>query len=101
HAAKVTSGVETVQQVEPVAQQPRREELAARVFLAFAAERLAEPGVVEDLEAALGALLGGVDEEAGDAVLDLQRDAADVAADRRPPLPERLGDGQPEPLADR
>ncbi len=39
------------------------------------------------------------DEEAGDAVLDLQRDAADVAADERARLPDRLGDRQPEALA--
>src|SRR5690349_3609305 len=93
--------VEPVQQVEPVAQQARREELAAGVLLAFAAERLAQPRVLEDLEAAFRALLGGIDKEAGDAVFDLQRNAADVAADRRPPLPQRLGHGQPEALADR
>ena len=38
---------------------------------------------------------------AGDPVLDLQRDPADVAADRGPPLPQRLGDRQAESLADR
>ncbi len=47
------------------------------------------------------ACLGRGDEEAALAVLDLQRDAADVAADRRPSLPQRLGHRQPEALADR
>ena len=50
NAAQVSS---RRQQVEPVAQQARREELAAGVLLAFAAERLAEARVLEDLEAAL------------------------------------------------
>ena len=50
---------------------------------------------------ALGGLLGRVHQEAGLAVLDLERDAADVAGDRRAALPERLGDGQAEALADR
>ena len=48
-----------------------------------------------------GALLDGRDEVAGDAVLDLQRDPADVAADERPALPQRLGHGQAEALARR
>src|SRR5262249_29199671 len=76
-------------------------ELATGVFLAGPAEPLAQLRVGEDLQAALGALLGGVDEEATLAVDDLQGDAADVAGDRRPPLPERLGVGEAEALADR
>src|ERR1700709_813167 len=71
------------------------------MFLARPPEPLAELGGGEDLEAARGALLGGVDQEAGLAVCDLQWDAANVAADRRPPLPQRLGHGQAEALADR
>ena len=47
------------------------------------------------------AAAGRVDEEAGDAVVDLQGDPADVAADHRPALPLGLGDGEPEALADR
>src|ERR1700709_291327 len=59
------SGVEVGQQPEPVAQQPRREELAAGVLLAGAAEALAQLRVGQDLEAALGGLRRGVDEGAG------------------------------------
>src|SRR6476661_1176807 len=84
------SGVEVRQQPEPVAQQARREELATGVLLAGAAQPLAQLRVGEDLEAALGALRGRVDQEAALAVGDLQRDAPDVAADRRAALPERL-----------
>src|SRR5215207_8881593 len=97
----VPLAVDVVDQLQPVAQQARRQEHAAGVLLALAAELLAELRGAEDVQAALGALVRRVDEEAADAVLDLQRNAADVAGDRRPPLPERLGDGQPEALADR
>src|SRR5213079_1961908 len=95
------SAVDVVEQLQPVAQQPRRQEHPPGVLLALAAELLAQLRVTEDLQAALGTLRRGVDEEAADAVFDLQRNPADVAGDRRPSLPERLGDGQPEPLADR
>ena len=54
------------------------------MLLAAPAERLAERRVVEDVQRARRALLDGVDEVAGLAVLDLQRDPADVAADERP-----------------
>jgi hypothetical protein len=71
------------------------------VFLAGAPEALAELGVVEDLETALGGLLGRVDQEARYSALDLERDAAHVPGDGRPSLPERLGHGKPEALAGR
>src|SRR4051812_16467751 len=58
------SGFEPGEQLEPVAQQPRREELAPRVLLALAAKALAEARVAQDLEATLGTLLGRVDEVA-------------------------------------
>src|SRR3954470_18500794 len=50
--------VEVGEELEPVAQQARGEELAPGVLLALAPELLAELGVAEDLEAALGALFG-------------------------------------------
>src|SRR3954454_25136566 len=43
------SGVEIADQAEPVPQQARREELAAGVLLAVAAEALAQAGVAKDL----------------------------------------------------
>src|SRR5665647_1378209 len=57
------------------------------------------PGIGQHLQTALGALRGGLDEAAGHAVLDLQRDAADVAAEGGPSLPQGLGDGEAEALA--
>src|SRR3954451_19012831 len=71
------------------------------MFLAAAAELLAESGVLEDLERMPSAVLGGGDEVAGLPVRHLERDPADVAADERPRLPQRLADGQPEALARR
>src|SRR3954453_14341059 len=62
------------------------------------AEGLPECGVLQNLERALGAVLDRGDQVAGFAVLDLQRDPADVAADERATLPQRLADGQAEAL---
>ena len=44
--------------------------------------------------------MGIVDQQAGLAVGDLVLDAANPAADHRPPLPHSLGDGEAEPLGD-
>ncbi len=71
----------------------------AHVLLAAPAEPLAQVGLAQDAQRAVGALVGGRDEEAGLAVLHLERDAAHVAADEGAPLPERLGHGEPEALA--
>src|SRR5690349_12710627 len=73
--------------------------MPAHVFLAGARQALPELGLTEDLERALRALLGRGHEEAGLAVLHLQRNAADVSADERTRLPERLRDGEAEALA--
>src|SRR4051812_2658740 len=86
---------------QPVAQQPRCQEVLADVFLAGAPELLAEVGLAQDPQCAVGALLGRRHEVAGRPVLHLQRDAADVAADERARLPERLRDGQAEALTSR
>src|SRR3954447_4989320 len=86
---------------QPVAQQPRCEEVLADVLLAGAAEGLAELRLPEDAQRPLGALLRARDQVAGLPVLDLERDAADVAADERPRLPERLRHGQAEALSRR
>src|SRR3954447_20679327 len=99
---RISSGsaaTKPLEDAEPVAQQPRGEEVLAHVLLAGTAELLAEVRVLEDAERAVGAVLGVRHEVAGLAVLHLERDAAHVAADERPRLPERLGDGQAEALA--
>ena len=64
-----------LKQHEPVAQQPRHEEVPAHVLLAAQRALPRRGRVVEDLEARLRALLGRVrvDEPAGLAVLDLRR----------------------------
>src|SRR3954447_14973246 len=73
--------------------------MLADVLLARAPELLAEVRLAQDLERAIGALLGRADEVAGGAVLHLKRDAADVSADEGARLPERLGHGEAEALA--
>src|SRR4051794_41568627 len=90
-----------LEDTQPVAQEPWREEVLAHVLLPCAPQLLAEVGVAQELECALGALLGGRHEVAGRAVLHLERDAPYVAADEGARLPERLGDGQPEALTGR
>ena len=79
-----------------VKQKPLPDEAAAlfseRVALVRVGEKLADP---------VRALLDGVDEEAADAVLELERDASGPTGDHGRALPERFGDDQPEALADR
>src|SRR3954454_6524989 len=84
---------------EPVAQEPGGQEVLADVLLAGAAELLAELGLLQDAQRAVGAGVGVRHEEAGPAVLHLERDATDVAADERARLPQRLGHGEAEALA--
>src|SRR3954454_15997167 len=85
----------------PVEQQAGREEPLAAALLAGPPEPPAELGVLEDLRAALGCLVGRVDQVAVLAIDDLQRNAADVPGDRRSAFPEGLRHRQPEALADR
>src|SRR5664280_2467768 len=66
-----------------VAQQARREELAPHLLLADQRHAMVLLRVGEHLQAALGTLGDGVHQVAVDAVRDLQRNAADVAADGR------------------
>src|SRR4051795_11539404 len=93
--------IEVREDPQPVEQQARGEEPLARPLLAGAAQLSAQLGVLQDLDGAPGGLVGRGDEVPVLAVDDLQRDAADIPADRRPALPERLGDGQAEALPDR
>src|SRR5690606_32133845 len=96
-----SSHTEVGEDLQPIAEQARAEEVLARVLLARLAEPLGELGIAQEIERALRRLLDRGDQKARLAVDDLQRDAAHVAADRRPALPERLGDGEPEALANR
>src|SRR5687767_14133140 len=89
---RVRAGVLRSRQVfedtQPVAQEPRGEEMRAYVLLAGAPELPAELRILQVVERAFRALLGRGHEEARLTLCDLKRDAAHVAADERPRLPE-------------
>src|SRR5438874_13840552 len=65
--------VQLVEDEQIVAQVARHQKVRAHVLLAAAAEELAQGGVFEHVQRALGALLGARDQKPGDRVLDLQR----------------------------
>src|SRR3954451_21090780 len=94
-------GEQFAEDAQVVAQVPRGQEVLADMLLAAAPEGLPEGGVTEDVEGAGGAGLHVTDQIPGDAVLDLQGDTANVTADERPRLPQRLADREPEALARR
>src|SRR3954452_17001776 len=60
----VSLATQPLEDAEPVAQQPRREEVLAHVLLAGTTELLAELRLLEDVQGAVGALLGARDEVA-------------------------------------
>src|SRR3954447_5465739 len=95
------SGVQVGEDPQPVEQQTRGEEPLPRPLLSGAAEPASQLRVLKDLDGVLRGLVGRGDQVSVLPVDDLQRDAPHVAADRRAPLPERLGDRQSEALADR
>ena len=70
--------------LQVVAQVARGEEVLAHVLLAAPAQRLAERGVAQDSRSARRSPRRLTTRYPEIAVLDLQRDAADVAADERP-----------------
>src|SRR5579859_2985858 len=55
--------------------------------------------IAQNLAHAYRALLRALNQITGDAVLDLQRDAADIAADYGPLFPKPFRNGEPEALA--
>ena len=73
--------------------------MSPHVLLAGPAEPFAELGLTQEPDRAVGAFLGRVDEEPGLAVLDLEGNASDVAADEGARLPQRLRHGETEALA--
>src|SRR5207248_7584525 len=84
-----------VEDTKPVAEQARSEEMPPHVLLARPSQALPELRLAQDAQSPLGAFLRRSHKEPGGPVLDLKRNAAHVAADERPRLPERLRDGQP------
>src|SRR4029077_13289589 len=69
--ARKIVAVETVEKREPIPEQARREEVPAHVLLAAERHLARTRRVIEDLLERPRALLDGVDEEPGVAVLDL------------------------------
>src|SRR5438552_4072131 len=78
---------QAVEQHEPVAQEPRRQEVAPNVLLPAQRTLPSLRGIAQDLDAGLGTLGGRIDEPPRLAVLDLGDDAPDGAGDRRTRLP--------------
>src|SRR5690348_1978663 len=89
------------EEAEIVAQVGRREEILAH-YLAAALAHLARAGrIAHQFQHALGALFDARHQIARLAILNLQRNAADIAADDWAALPQPLRDGQAEALAER
>src|SRR5439155_14344160 len=76
--------------LEPVAQQARRQEVLPHVLLTRAGEAAAELGLAQDLLDALRALVRRGDQVSRLPVVDLQRDPADIASDHWTNLPQRF-----------
>src|SRR5665647_1393558 len=98
--SQLTRCDELLHNLEPVAEESRREEVAAYVLLAALRHLGRLIRVLEEVHDAIGArvVVGRVDEESPLAVAQLQRDAADGTGHHRRTLPERFGDSEPEPL---
>src|SRR2546422_1848414 len=92
---------QTIEEDEPVAEQPRRQEVPAHVLLAAQRTLPRRLRLSQDLDARGRARLRRVDEPAGLAVDDLHPNPADVAGDSRPSLPQPFAHGQPEAFANR
>src|SRR5437763_14213812 len=92
------SDLQAIEHLQPVSQESGHQEALADRFLARSPQPLAEARVAEDLERPVGALLDARDQESRLAVGHLERDPADIAADERPRLPDRLGNGETKPF---
>src|SRR6266699_632026 len=68
-------------------------------FVAACAEVLAFLGVPQQPERTFGARFHRIDKEAAGFIAELEWDAASLAGDDRGPLPEGLGNDEPETLA--
>ncbi len=74
------------------------EEVLPYEFLGQFTHAFAHLRAVEQIADAEGAALGGIDQEAGAIIPELQDDAPHVAADNRLAFPHGLGDRQAEPF---
>src|ERR1035437_355875 len=81
-----------------IAQQPRQQEVLAHPPRTRVAHLRRGRWILQQLGHAGGELLSRVREVAADPVLQLVRDPARTTRDHRRPLPQRLGDHEPEPL---
>src|SRR5215468_6711038 len=90
-----------VEEPQVVTQVSGGEETVPHDLAAAHAHLLGRLWIAQQFERAVNALVHAVDQKSGDPVLDLQRNAADIAADDRPPLPQAFRDRQSEALAQR
>src|SRR5439155_17918573 len=87
--------------LELIAKVARDEEVPSNVLPPRLSHALAEGWIAQQVEGTRRALLRTRDEVAGDAVLDLDHDAADLPRHHRDALPETFGDHEAESLAER
>src|SRR6266700_5064018 len=88
-------------QLELVLELPQGEEPLPDASLRGLPEALPHGGIPQELHEPVPTLLRGVHQETADAVLDLQPDAAHVAADDRLLLPHGFRYDEAEAFADR
>src|SRR3954462_12649845 len=86
--------IQVSEDLQPVAQQARGQEMLAHMLFPGTAELTPVFGLAQEPDRPIRAFLGRLHQVSGGAVLHLQRDPADVAADERAGLPQRLGHGQ-------
>jgi hypothetical protein len=82
-----------------VEHESRQQESFTDALTASPRQLSAQSGILQKLKDALGTLHDRGDEKAADAILDLERYAADPSGDDRSFLPERFGNDEPESFA--
>src|SRR5712692_264900 len=101
HLGGSTRGFEVGENPQVFPQVPGDQEMTADPLPSGSSHRFPPRGILEELERPIGAFLDAGDEVAMNAVLDLQADSGDVAADHRDALPQGFAHDEPEPLAQR
>src|SRR5438445_3206656 len=92
---------EIPEEMQPVFELARRQEVAAGVVATCFAHRLGLGRVPQEIGRAFRRVFDAVDEVAVLSVVDLHGDAAAASAYDRPTLPESFAHGQPEAFAQR
>ena len=81
---------------EIVSEVSGNKEVLANMLLAGLSHALRHLGVLEQVDYPVSTLLDSINQVAGFAIDDLQRDTANVASNYRTPLPQSLRNYQPE-----